>query len=130
MLKQHPLGIGLNRFRSEIGEYGDKSNVDAHNGYVLVAAEAGPQGLLALALLMAGLLGLGVRLIRTAPDDATRALGYGYTAAVVSMILGNLFGSTISSGEVMGNFWALSGIVARLTELEPEAADDTDLANT
>jgi O-antigen ligase len=129
MLKQHPFGIGLNRFRSEIGEYGDKSNVDAHNGYVLVATETGPQGLLALLLVMVGLFGLGVRLIRLAPDEATRTLGYGYTAAVVSMMLGNLFGSTITSGEVMGNFWALSGVVARLTELEPEDAEDADPAD-
>jgi O-antigen ligase len=116
MVREHPFGVGLNRFRSEIGGYGDLSGKDAHNGFVLVAAEAGLQGLFALMLVMGGLLRNGWRLIRAGGDEGTRVLGYGYTGAVVCMILGNLYGSPIFFGEVMGNFWALSGLVARQTE--------------
>jgi O-antigen ligase len=113
MIKDHPFGVGLNRFRGEMGRYGDLSEKDAHNSFVLVTAEAGVQGLVALVLVLVGLLGLGLRLVRDARDDWTRTLGYGYTVAVGCLILGNLYGSPVFYGEVMGNFWALSGVVAR-----------------
>jgi O-antigen ligase len=119
MIKEDPFGIGLNRFRGEMGKYGDVSEKDAHNSFVLVTAEAGIQGLVALVFVLAGLLGLGLRLVRAARDDWTRTLGYGYTVAVGCLILGNLYGSPVFYGEVMGDFWALSGLVARYPKLLP-----------
>jgi len=87
--------------------------MDAHNSFVLMTAEAGVQGLLAFVVVLVGLMGLAVRLIRAARDDEARALAYGYAVSVVCLVLGNLYGSAFFSGEVMGNFWALSGLVAR-----------------
>ncbi len=113
LISQNPFGIGLNRFRGEIGDYAEVSGKDAHNAYVLLTAEAGLQGIVALLLVLAGLIAVAVRLIRSARDDETRAFGYGYLVSVACMMLGNLFGSPFFSVEVMGNFWSLSGVAAR-----------------
>lgn len=127
MIRKYPLGVGLNRFSREMGEYGDLSDRDAHNSYVLITAEAGFQGLIALVLVFAGLLGLGVRLVRRARNEETRALGYGYTVAVACMIVGNFYGSPLFYGEVMGNFWALSGLVAAIGTWEGQAEAETSV---
>ena len=56
MLQDNPLGVGLNRFKDNIGNYSSHKHMDAHNFYVLTFAECGPQGLIALLFLMWTLL--------------------------------------------------------------------------
>ena len=122
MILEHPLGVGFNRFHDEIGSYSENmAGKDAHNSYVLLAAEAGLPGFVAFVLVLIGLLQIGVRLVRIARDEETRALAYGYTVSVVCMMLGNVYGSAFMSGEVMGNFWALAGLVAASCNFEPAA---------
>ncbi|HXY05928.1 MAG TPA: O-antigen ligase family protein [Burkholderiaceae bacterium] len=114
LITHNPWGIGLNHFKREIGEFAPTySNMDAHNIFVLTMTEAGLGGIVALALLMFALFRLG-RSVQLLDDrEETKILGHGYTAAVAAVVLSNLYGSRFFDGNVMANFWMLSGIVAR-----------------
>lgn len=128
MWASNPLGVGLNRFKTEIGNYSKYQNKDAHNFYVLTLAETGIQGLLALLFLIFGMLRLGAWCRRMAFDAEGRALALGFSVATLCMALGNIYGSPFLEGAVMGNFWALCGLLERyftLRQLELRAAVPT-----
>ena len=126
MIKRHPFGVGFNRFKGEIGNYTIYEAKDAHNEYVLIASEAGLQGLLAFLLVVFGLLGLGIRLWRIADTEEEKVLGYGFTVVCLCTILGNVYGSPFFYGEVTGNLWALAGLVARYTDLVQNAEEEEE----
>ncbi len=120
MWREHPLGVGLNRFKSYIGNYSIYRNFDAHNFYVLTLAEMGPLGLAAMAWLLWRLLGLARSLrhsVAARENPETRALAYGFTVMVVAMALGNVYGSPFLEGAVMTNFWILCGLLERYVAL-------------
>ena len=123
MMLDRPWGSGLNHFKREIGAYVPSySNMDAHNYYVLIAAEAGPLGLLATGALILGLLRLARRVREADTSDVSRVIGEGYQMAVVAVILGSLYGSRFLDHDVMGNFWVLTALVARYLTLKQEGA--------
>ena len=114
MWQDHPWGVGLRRFPRNIGHYSPGyAGYDAHNYYVLTLAELGPLGAAALLWLMWRLWRLAGRVRRAlAPVDAeSRALGIGFTVAVIAMALSNLYGSPFVEGSVMANFWILCGLM-------------------
>jgi len=140
MLKERPWGIGLNQFHRQIEPHLPPWIIarDAHNHFVLMATEAGVQGFVALVLLMLGFYSVGFQLLREHEDREARALGWGYIMCVTGLIVGNLYNSLIFSGEVMGDFWILTALIARYRVIaeqdrlaaaqqgeagEPEAAD-------
>jgi O-antigen ligase len=129
MVLSNPLGVGLGRFGREIGNYGPIQGLDAHNQYLLIAAEAGIPGLASYLLLLLGLLSLAFRLVRRAHSEEEMVLGWGYSAALLGVVLGGLYGSPVFMGEVTGNFWALSGIAARHLQLEEEESSGEDGAD-
>ena len=114
MLGDHPLGVGLAHFPIEIGKYvPEYSNFDPHNGFVLITTEAGFLAVPVLLFFFGGLFSLGWRLSRFKKIEDARFLGGAYMVAVVGVIASNLFGSRLFNGEIMGNFWILSALVAR-----------------
>ncbi|KPL26479.1 MAG: hypothetical protein AMJ72_12645 [Acidithiobacillales bacterium SM1_46] len=115
MLKERPYGIGLNQFHRQIEPHLPPWIIarDAHNHFVLIATEAGIQGFIALVLLCLGFYSVGFQLLRQREDREARALGWGYVMCVTGLIMGNLYNSLIYSGEVMGNFWILTALMAR-----------------
>lgn len=123
MWSENPMGTGLNRFKSLIGEYSIYSDIDAHNYFVLTLAEAGPLGVVALLWLVWSMWRLA-RLVQGAAIDArTVALARGLQIAVLAMVLGNLYGSPFSEGAVMGMFWAVLALLERLAILEQREAE-------
>ena len=122
MWSEHPLGIGLNRFKQRIGEYSTVEGKDAHNFYVLTLAEMGVQGLVALLLLMLATARMLKCARRAAVDAESRALAVGASVAFVCMALGNVYGSPFLEGTVMGAFWALLGLVERYVLLRHAAS--------
>ncbi|WP_444995799.1 O-antigen ligase family protein [Aliikangiella sp. IMCC44359] len=113
MVAEYPLGVGLNRFKLEIGNFSIYPGKDAHNFYVLNFAEGNFIGLLALLLLIFGLWRLGRRVINLDDSPTTKMVGHGYTCSVICMSLGNVYGSPFASGEVMGTFWVMTALTAR-----------------
>ena len=128
MLQNYPQGVGLNRFETMIGRYTPEyAGYDAHNFYVLTVCECGIAGLLVLLWLLVRLFALAGMLRRSAPaDDAeARALALGFTVAVLSMALGNLYGSPFLEGSVMGDFWILCGLLERYAHLKRSSSKET-----
>ncbi len=115
MLASNPIGVGLHRFSSEIGEYCNHPGMDAHNFYVLTLAEAGPQGLLFLLLLFLALFRLAKFLRRHVPpeDPEAQALALGFTICTLCTALGGIYGSPTFEGAVMAPYWALCGLLER-----------------
>ncbi|MGV8940233.1 MAG: O-antigen ligase family protein [Lysobacter sp.] len=134
MWTDHPAGVGLGRFPEYIGDYSQYQNYDAHNMYVLMLAECGPLGLLALLWLLWRLLRLGFNVSRSSGDAESRVLGIGFTATVVAMAMGNLYGSPFHEGLVMADFWILCGLIERYNVLKRQIAvqpvDDTSLLSS
>lgn len=124
MLADHPGGVGLGRFGDYIGDYTNHPGMDAHNGFVLMLAECGPLGLAMMLWLLWRLWGLALRLRRSTGSNLpeARAFAVGFTVAVISMALGNMYGSPYVEGLVMYNFWILCGLLERYSILEAHAA--------
>ncbi len=122
MIGDRPWGVGLNHFKREIGAYAPVyANMDAHNFYVLITAEAGLLGPVATLVLLAGLLLLARRVERLDKRPESRMLGIGFGLSVLAVAMGNIYGSRFLDGDVMGNFWALAGLVARYYTLSAQA---------
>lgn len=116
MIKDKPWGVGFQRFQALSGSYGGKPNLDAHNHYVLFATEASPIGLFVHMVLVLSLWWYGhsyYRLAKRRKNPLGRALGTGFAFMSLAMILGNIYGSPFSNGEVMGLYWVLAGLMAR-----------------
>lgn len=128
MWSDHPLGVGMDRFKDTIGRYAPKfEGYDAHNYYVLTLCEGGVFAIFALLWLLLALLRFARRLRLAAPPDDAEAQGLalGYGVFVVCMALGNLYGSPFSEGAVMGNFWMLCGLLERYVALRASRAEAT-----
>jgi O-antigen ligase len=123
MWKDHPAGVGLHRFPTYIGEYSEHRARDAHSIYVLTLAESGPIGVAALLWLLWRLLRLAITVRESAgeADVEAKALGIGFTVAILSMALGNVYGTPFLDGLVMGNFWILCGLLEHYTHLKRHA---------
>lgn len=125
MWSDHPAGVGLNRFKQHIGHYVPRyAGYDAHSIYVLMLAECGPFGLLALLYLLWRLLRMGMSFTRSVPgsDAEGKALSLGFILMVIAVALGNVYGSPFYEGSVMANFWALCGLMEHYFGLKRVAA--------
>lgn len=138
MLSHNPLGVGLNRFKNEIGSYSGYKHMDAHNFYVLTLAECGPQGLATLLFLIWTLFRLAHFLRANAPrdDPETKALTIGFTVSTLCMALGGVYGSPTLEGTVMALYWAMCGLLERYIrlkmqngEIKTEAAPEPSLVD-
>ncbi|GAB3356775.1 hypothetical protein GCM10027430_25970 [Lysobacter tyrosinilyticus] len=134
MLRDHPNGVGLGRFNDHIGSYTNYAGKDAHNGFLLTLAECGPLGLLALLWVFWRLARLARWLRRSsAAQSADQALERGFTLAIISMALGNLYGSPFFDSLIMSNFWILCGLMERYGNLKTHAvqvvAENTEHRN-
>ncbi|WP_299342931.1 O-antigen ligase family protein [uncultured Pseudoxanthomonas sp.] len=128
MWSEHPLGVGLNRFKQYIGNYVPRyAGYDAHSIYFLMLAECGPLGLLALLFLLGRVLWMGIRFTRSVPasDAEGKALSLGFILLTVSTALGNVYGSPFFEGAVMANFWALCGLMEHYFALKSAPATTT-----
>jgi hypothetical protein len=125
MWGDHPLGVGVNRFKQYIGNYVPRyAGYDAHSIYFLMLAECGPLGLLALLYLFWRLLRMGMAFTRSVPgsDAEAKALSLGFILVVISVGMGNVYGSPFFEGSVMANFWALCGLMEHYFGLKRKAA--------
>jgi O-antigen ligase len=132
LIAESPWGIGFNQFKREIGRFAEQyANMDAHNAFVLYTTEAGLLGLTAMIVLILALLMMGLRLGRLAKTEEDLVLARAYPFCVLGVVMTNLYGSRFfANGEVMGNFWILSGLAARLyVILSSEAEEPTTRAD-
>jgi O-antigen ligase len=123
MWQANPMGVGLNRWKDNIGTFSTYKRIDAHNFYVLTLGECGPLGLLALLYLIYRLFRLTafVRKNRPADDPEAFALSLGFTVCTFNMAMGGIYGSPTLEAAVMVPYWALCGLLERYVILRQQA---------
>jgi O-antigen ligase len=130
MLSANPLGVGLNRWRAEIGAFCRYKKMDAHNFYMLTLGEMGPLGLASLLYLFYSLFVLArfLRDNRPPDDPELHALTVGFTICTVNTCLGCIYGSPTFEGSVMAPYWALCGLLERYIHLRKAEAGEPPAA--
>jgi O-antigen ligase len=115
MIQDYPwFGVGYRRFRFRIGEYIIwKRPIDAHNAYLLMAAEFGIPALVFFVLVILLLVRITWVVYRRHPDAFIRTAAHGFLGGLSALALANVFGSRLNTAEVSGYFWILAALMAR-----------------
>ena len=117
MMIQAPIfGVGFHRFPMELTRYiSDLGSArTAHNMYISVGAEMGLMGLTAFLWLLGTLFKEGWILFKQGATAFSRQLAGGYLAALVALLVINIFGVRFVRVELTGLFWLFSALVVRL----------------
>jgi hypothetical protein len=108
------LGVGFDCYHFYRAEEEDEL-LDTHNMYVKAYVETGVVGLLCLIGFFLSALRLGHRLARTATDPFYRALGAGFAAYMVAVIVTNVFGDRWTYIDLSAFTWILLALVVQGT---------------
>lgn len=126
MIAQHPLlGVGVGRFQEMIGFYTEyrlkKSDPhDAHNAYILQAAEMGVPSLLLLLLLYLTWVTAALRVHRRHRHPVDRRLALAFLGSLAAVLVSCMLGSRFSDEALIAWFWILAAMVLVVGRL-PEA---------
>jgi hypothetical protein len=120
MLMSNPIGVGLNRWKNQIGNYSSYKHIDAHNFYVLTLCECGPQGEFTLLFLFYTLFRLASWCRKNRPEDDPEALAWtlGFTVMTMCTAMGGIYGSPTLENSVMAPYWAFAGLLERYIHLK------------
>jgi O-antigen ligase len=126
LFADHPIfGIGFGGF-SFASDGMPLRNV--HNYFLQTGAEQGVVGLLLLALLLGKALHCGWRLYKQQEDGFFSAVGLGFMACTVAVIITNQFGDRFSQLEMGAYFWLLLGTVDRAWVLSQQQRSTSSAA--
>ena len=120
MIREHPFwGVGYSLFQNKIQHYwSGQTGIDAHNTYLLIAAEMGIPALLIFLWIVGLAFWNSFSLYRMTDDLFSKAVALGFLGGIVGFLVSNLFGSRLDSHEVSSYFWILAALVMRLKKLE------------
>jgi O-antigen ligase len=127
MMQDYPLlGVGLQRFARVVEAYteiplGPNDPRDAHNAYILMAAELGIPMFLLMATLLLTLLGTAVYVYLKRQDPVDRTLGLSMAGTVVAVIVSCMFGSRFSDEGLIGYFWLMSALLISVRRMPVES---------
>ncbi len=103
------LGVGYRVFNS-LNEFKGK---DTHNYYLKLLVEQGPVGLLLFVVILWRSYKSANQLWQRATEPVFKALGLGMVAAVVVMVVANMFGDRFSHYPLVTYFWVYLALVLR-----------------
>jgi O-antigen ligase len=123
MIAQNPLlGIGVGRFAEMIGFYtelpikkGDPR--DAHNAYILQAAEMGVPSLLLLLILFVAWSAVALRIHRKHRHPVDRSLAAAFLGCLVAVLVSCTVGSRFSDEALIAWFWMLAAMVLVVSKM-------------
>jgi O-antigen ligase len=120
MIGQHPFwGVGYGLFQPMIKYYwSGQKPIDAHNTYLIIAAEMGIPALLVFLLIVLIVFWHTFSLYRNTQDPFDKAVALGFIGGLFGLLMSNMFGSRLDSQEVSGYFWILAALVMRLKILD------------
>jgi len=115
MINKNPwFGCGLGLFPYTIGRYLETDRwVDAHNAYIITAAEFGIPALVFFIIILLLLYRVTVAVYRRHPDPFIRTTALGFLGGLSGLFMANMFGSRLNTTEVSGYFWILAALMAR-----------------
>ena len=125
MIKDNPIwGVGYGAFPYYIPRYtqGQVGTMDAHNSYLLIAAEMGIPTLLVFLLVLGSAFYYTYWLYRRTTDETHKAIALGFLSGLVGLVAANMFGSRMDDQAVSSYFWILCGLIIRAVLMEKEAA--------
>ena len=125
IIKDHPWwGVGYGAFPFFLHEYsqGHFGYRDAHNSYLLIAAEMGIPTLVVFFLVLAAAFYYTYWLYRRTTDQTHKAIALGFLAGLFGLLVANMFGSRMDDQAVSSYFWILCGLIIRAVLMEREAA--------
>ena len=117
-------GTGYGTFLSVIPFYTPElrgMQLDAHNSYLIIAAEMGLPTLFVFLWLLLLAMWKSYRLSKIAKDPFLKAMALGVLAGLFALMVANMFGSRMDQEEISGYFWILCALVMRGLSLETEA---------
>ncbi len=123
MIRERPLtGVGLGQFSSVVGQYTEvtlskEDPNDAHNAFILIAAE---MGLPALATALTLLLALALAATRAwfrRRHRVDRTVALAFLGSWVGLIVSCMLGSRFSDESLISYFWILAALVAVVRRL-------------
>lgn len=126
MVKDHPIfGIGYYMFESKILHYwpGSKSH-DAHNNYLLIAAEMGIPGILAFLWLIWRIFWNVWVYYRKTHDSFGKGLSLALLGGIPSLFISNIYGSRFNYLEVSAYLWILTALIMRLKTMEAQVVHE------
>jgi O-antigen ligase len=130
MITERPLqGVGVGQFPQLIGNYTEVplqegEPHDAHNAFLLLAAEMGLPVLLLLIALHLTFAVMALRLHRRRRTPVDRVLALAFLGSQTGILVSCLLGSRFSDESLIAYFWILSALVvvtSRLRETPPPA---------
>lgn len=137
MIQDYPMnGVGLGLFPFHIRNYAELDKwIDAHNMYLVTAAELGIPALIFFLIAVVILFRMSHVVYKNHPDPFIKAVALGYLAGLSGMLMANMFGSRLNSNEVAGYFWVMAALIARahvwtkeIMEKEKKEAKQTRIA--
>ena len=128
MIQDHPyFGVGYGLFSNIIPYYYPGGKIDAHNTYLIIAAEMGIPALIIFLWIVWIVFRNTLRLYKTTRDPFAKALALGFLGGIFGLLMSNMFGSRLDSQEVSGYFWILAALIVRLSILDGKHAEDERL---
>ena len=120
MIREHPvLGVGYSLFPNKIQHYwSGKTPIDAHNTYLLIAAEMGIPALFIFLWMIGLMFWNAFSLYGKTADLFSKSMALGFMGGIVGFVVSNLFGSRHNAQEVSSYFWILAAMVMRLKILD------------
>lgn len=115
IIKENPLwGVGYGVFPYVIPYYvSGVGEIDAHNTYIIIAAEMGIPVLLVFLLIILVLFRNAFWLYTRVNDYFIKATALGMLGSLSGMLVVNMFGSRLNSEEVSAYFWVLAALIIR-----------------
>ena len=115
MIKDNPWwGVGYGVFPYAIPMYvSGVGEIDAHNTYIIIAAEMGIPVLIVFLLIIFVLFRNVFWLFTRVEDRFVKAIALGMLGGIAGMLMANMFGSRLNSEEVSAYFWILAGLIIR-----------------
>ncbi len=120
MISEQPIfGVGYGLFFPLIANYWIGGfSIDAHNTYLIIAAEMGVPALVTFILIILMVTWNTFQLYRTTEDPYTKAFALGFLGGLFGLMVSNMFGSRLDSQEVSSYFWILTALMIRLRILD------------
>ncbi len=121
MIKDNPMwGVGYGAFPAHIPAYtqGQTPAMDAHNSYLLIAAEMGLPTLAVFLIVLLMAMYYAWWLYRRATDLVIKAIALGVLSGWGGLWVTNMFGSRMDDQAVASYFWILCALIMRGIHLQ------------
>jgi O-antigen ligase len=121
MIKDYPWwGVGYGAFPRMIPHYTQTNlgYVDAHNSYLLIAAEMGIPTLAVFLLVLLMAWWYTYWLYWHTKDQSIKAIALGFLSGLVGLLVAVMFGSRMDDQAVSSYFWVLCGLIMRSVIIE------------